>query len=93
MADEDVIAGVQHRLVDFLVVDKRAVGTAHVDEFVVAVFLTNLGVPPGNLGVVKAHLIGAVSPDREHRLGQVDLLAFVSAFDHDQARHETPQDQ
>ena len=91
LADEDVIAGVHHRLVDFLVVDKRAAGTAHVNEFVVAVFLTKLGVPPGNLGVVKADLIGAVSPDREHRLGQIDLLAFISAFDHDQARHEMPR--
>ncbi len=93
LADQDVIARMQHRLVDFLVVDKRAVGAADVDELVVAVFLTELGVPSGNLGVMKADLIGAVSPDTEHRLGQVDLLAFISAFDHDQARHKTPQDQ
>src|SRR5262249_16569472 len=91
LADQDVIAGVQHGFVDFFVVDKSAVDAADIDKLVFTTSLSEFSMPARNLRVMKADLIGAVAPDGEHRLGQIKLLSFIGAFEDDQARHDAPR--
>ena len=53
---------------------------------------TELGVAARHLGVVQADGIAGVAADRDDALGQLELLAFVGAFDDQQSRQSpTPR--
>src|SRR5205823_13304260 len=73
-----------------LIVDIRAVGAAFVEKGVAAVGLAKLGVPARDFGVVQADAIGAVATERHGDVAQLELLALIGAFDHEQSGHGTP---
>ena len=40
-----------------------------------------------HLGIVQANQVGGVAADADHRLGQLELLAFIGSLDDQHSRH------
>src|SRR5262249_4814050 len=92
LADADLVARLEDDVLDRLVVDEGAVGAADVEEAVAAAIdLTELGVPPRDFGVVQADRVAGLPAGGEDGAHQVELLALVGAFDHNQTRHDSPR--
>ena len=89
LPDREMIARGERRLVDSVIVDKGAVDAADVDDFEAVGRAANLGVPARHFRVMQANGVRRVAADRGVRLGQIELLAFIGAFDHEQARHRS----
>jgi hypothetical protein len=91
LADLDVVAGLEGGFADALVVDEGAVSAADVGEGVVAaVGLAELGVAARDLGVVQTDGVAGLAAHAEAQAAQLELFPLVGAFDHEQARHDSP---
>jgi hypothetical protein len=73
----------QNALFARLLVDKRAVGAAEVDQSASVVLQSKLGVAARDLRVVQPDLIGPVPSDSMHRQRQLKLLPLIRTFDND----------
>src|SRR5207302_5207166 len=83
LSNLQLVAGLENGVVDRPTIDVDAVGAIAVEDAVTTAVETEpqFRVPAGNFGVVQADGVARIAADSERRPGQLELPAFVGAFD------------
>ncbi len=90
LADLHLIARLQQHVADGLVVDEGAVGAAAINDAIALGRAHELGMAARYLGVLQLDTIGAIASRADVLASQIELLAFIHAFDDNQPRQDAP---